>query len=70
MTKRDVRITKQRDVIIHLYQKETNLNSKELSDKVSKDYGVRMGREMIRKATTSALILKEKKSYSEQEEEE
>jgi len=70
VSKRDIKTAKQRDIVIHMLQEATNFNSKEVADKILEGYGVRIGREVIRRATTNALKLQTEKAYSMQEEDE
>lgn len=63
LSTKDIRISKQRDILIYLYKNIVNMNSKELSEEIKDEFGVRIGREVIRKALVNALNIKEKKSY-------
>lgn len=64
----DVRMSKQRDILIYLYKKDKDINSKELSDEINEEFGIRIGRGVIRTSLQNALKLKEAKMYLESEE--
>ncbi len=64
---KDIRISKQRDVLIYLYKNLINLTSKEISDEIKEEFGIRMGKDVIHKACVNALNIKEKKSYIDEE---
>lgn len=66
LSRSDVRISKQRDVLIYVYQKLANLNSKELSDEINDKFGIRIGRVVIRTALQNAIKIEEAKMYAEQ----
>lgn len=70
LTKVDARISKQRDAIIYLYKNELGLEAKELSDLIKEEFGIVVGVDVIKKASSNALVLKEKKLYADQEREE
>jgi len=69
LSRTDIRISKQRDILIYLYKKAKDLNSKELSDEINEEFGVRIGRDIIKKSGANAIALKEAKRYLEEEEE-
>ena len=66
LSTKDIRISKQRDILIYLYKNIVNLSSIELSDEIKEEFGVRMGKDIIKKACVNALNVKEKKSYIEE----
>jgi len=68
LSKRDIKISKQRDILIFLYKNIIEKNSKELSDELFDEFGVRISRDVIRKALFNALAIKEKKLYMDAEE--
>jgi len=70
LSRTDIRISKQRDIVIYLYKKLADLNSKELSDKINDQFGVRIGRVVIRTALQNALKIEEAKMYADEQEEE
>ena len=69
LSRTDIRISKQRDILIYLYKKLADLNSKELSDEINEQFGIRIGRDVIKKAGVNAISIKETKKYLEEEEE-
>ena len=63
LSAKDIRISKQRDILIYLYKNLIDLSSRELSDEIKEEFGIRMGKDVIHKACVNALNIKEKKSY-------
>jgi len=70
LSRTDVRISKQRDVLIYLYKKLADLNSKELSDEINKQFGVRIPPGVIRTALQNAIKIEESKMYLDSQEDE
>jgi len=70
LSQTDVRISKQRDILIYLYKKYKDLNSKELSDEINDTFGVRIGRGVIRTSLQNAIKIEEAKMYVDTQEEE
>ncbi len=69
LSKSDVKLSKQRDIMLYLYRREKDLSSEELSEEINEEFGVKIGKDVIRKALTNALELREKQSYANPEEE-
>ena len=67
LSTRDIRISKQRDILIYLYKDQVGMSSKEISEAIKEEFGVVMGKDVIHKACVNALNLKEKKSYLEED---
>ena len=59
----DVRLSKQRDILIYLYKNAGSLSIRELSEEIKEEFGVVIGRDVIQRACINALGIKEKKSY-------
>jgi hypothetical protein len=67
LSKRDIRISKQRDILIYLYKQLIKKDSKTISDEINDEFGVRIGKDIIKKAISNALSIKEKKIYMDEE---
>ncbi len=67
LSKKDIRISKQRDILIYLHKNMVNLSSKALSDEIKDEFGIRIGKDIIKKACVNALNIKEKKLYMDEE---
>lgn len=70
LSKRDIKVTKQRDILIFLYKNMIEKNSKQLSDEIFDEFGVRISKDVVRRALFNALAIKEKKLYMDAEEKE
>ncbi len=67
LSKKDIRISKQRDILIYLYKDQVGLSSKEISEAIREEFGVVIGKDVIHKACVNALNIKEKKSYMDED---
>jgi len=66
LSKKDIRISKQRDILIYLYKNMVDISSKNLSEEIKDEFGVRIGKDVIKKACVNSLNIKEKKSYMDE----
>ena len=67
LSSRDIRISKQRDILIYLYKNTGSLSLRELSEEIKQEFGVVIGKDVIQRACINALGIKEKKSYMDDE---
>ena len=68
--KRDINFARQRDIMIYLYKNLKNKSSKELETEISEEFGVRISVDVIKKAISHSLMLKEKKLLIDEQKEE
>lgn len=67
LSAKDIRISKQRDILIYLYKNTGNFSLRELSEEIKEEFGVVIGKDVIQRACINALGIKEKKSYMDDE---
>ena len=67
LSKRDINMARQRDIMIYLYKNSVNKGAKELEKEISEEFGVKIGHEVIGKAVQHALVVKEKKIAIDEE---
>jgi len=67
LSRTDIRISKQRDILIYLYKNSGDLSLRELSEEIKQEFGVLIGKDVIHRACINALSIKEKKSYMDDE---
>lgn len=63
LSRTDIRISKQRDILLYLYKNKGNLSLREMSEEIRDEFGVLIGKDMIHRACINALDIKERKSY-------